>query len=634
MLKDSLLSNEKGKRVILSGNEAIVRGAIESGVRFATAYPGNPCTEILDTLLLVSKELGIYAEWSINEMVAFEAASAASIAGLRSFVAMKHVGLNWALDPLMCVNLSGIEAGMLVVVGDDPQSRASQNEEDIRFLASMSELPMLDPMGPAEAKDMFVWGIEVSERIKLPVLLRSTQRISHGLEDVVLGEIFQPNVKAEFKKDERYIVAGAGGRSVRLHEGLHKKQELIESIIEQSPFNRVVKRNGEKWGAISAGMGYGILMETLSYYNMEDKFATLKLAASHPLPKKLLRDFCNDLDAVIVVEDVEPYLQHNIRAVLAEEGINCKVYGRASFNPKLVGEVTFSEVASLIEMVSGEKLLSPVHERGHATKFRQMLISRPLTMCSGCPHRATFYAMKKVINKMLKDKAIFCGDIGCYSFASQPPFQLIDLKFSMGASIGLACGFAKSNVNGKVFAIIGDSTFFHAGIPGLLNATYNDARFVLVVLDNLVVGMTGQQPSPSMGVNANGVNTQRILPEDIARAVGVKFVKTFNPLNLKEAERAFEEVINYQGPGPAVLVSRSPCAVHVTREARMKGERLPKYIVIEDKCTGCSICTQHFGCPAIVLSENNKARIDNDDCTGCGVCAQICPYRAIIREVS
>ncbi|MCS7135806.1 MAG: thiamine pyrophosphate-dependent enzyme [Nitrososphaerota archaeon] len=633
MLKDSLLSNEKGKRVILSGNEAIVRGAIEAGVRFATSYPGNPCTEILDTLLLVSKELGIYAEWSINEMVAVEAASAAAIAGLRSIAVMKHVGLNWALDPLMCVNLSGVEAGMLVVVGDDPQSRASQNEEDIRFLASMSELPMLEPSGPAEAKDMVVWGIEVSERIKLPVLLRSAQRISHGLEDVVLGEIIQPNVKAEFKKDERYIVAGAGGRSVRLHEALHKKQGLIESIIEQSPFNKIVKRGNEKWGIISAGMGYGMAMEVLELYNLENKYARFKLAAPHPLPKKLLKDFCNDLEAVIVVEDVEPYLQHNIRAVLAEEGINCKVYGRASFNPKLVGEITFNEIISLIEMVSGEKLFSSASERTHTTRLKQMLISRPLTMCSGCPHRATFYAMKKVVNKMLKDKALFCGDIGCYSFASQPPFQLIDLKFSMGASIGLACGFAKSNVNSKVFAIIGDSTFFHAGMPGLLNAVYNDARFILVILDNLVVGMTGQQPSPSMGLNANGTSTTRILPEEIARAFGVKFVKTFDPLDVKEAEKVIEEAINYQGPGPAVLVSRSPCAVHVTREARIKGERLPRYKILEDKCTGCGICTQHFGCPALVIGENNKARIDSDDCTGCGVCAQICPYRAIVREV-
>ncbi len=634
MLKGSLLSNEKGKRVILSGNEAIVRGAIEAGVRFATSYPGNPCTEILDTLLLVSKELGIYAEWSINEMVALEAASAASIAGLRSFVAMKHVGLNWALDPLMCINLSGIEAGMLVVVGDDPQSRASQNEEDIRFLASMSELPMLEPSGPAEAKDMFVWGIEVSERIKLPVLLRSAQRVSHGLEDVVLGEIIQPNVKVEFKKNEKYIVAGAGGRSVRLHEGLHKKQELIESIIERSPFNKVIKHGREKWGIISAGIGYGIAVEALKYYNMEDKFATFKLAAPHPLPKKLLRDFCSDLEAVIVVEDVEPYLQHNIRAVLAEEGINCKVYGRGSFNPKLVGEVTFNEVVSLIEKVGGEKLFSPASSRSHVARFRQMLISRPLTMCSGCPHRATFYAMRKVVNKMLKDKAIFCGDIGCYSFASQPPFQLIDLKLSMGASMGLACGFAKSKVDSKVFAIIGDSTFFHAGIPGLVNAVYNDARFVAVILDNLVVGMTGQQPSPSMGVSANGANTTSILPENIAQAIGVKFVKTFNPLDLKEAERAFEEAINYQGPGPAMLVSRAPCAVYVTRKARTRGERLLKYTILEDKCTGCGICTQQFGCPAIIIGENNKAKIDGDDCTGCGVCAQICPYRAIVKEGS
>jgi len=634
MLKQSLLSNEKGKRVILSGNEAIVRGAIEADVKFATSYPGNPCTEILDTFLLVSKELGIYAEWSINEMVALEAASAASIAGLRSLAAMKHVGLNWALDPLMCISLSGIEAGMLVVVGDDPQSRASQNEEDIRFLASMSELPMLEPSGPAEAKDMVVWGIEVSERIKLPVLLRSAQRVSHGLEDVVLGEIIRSNVKAEFKKDERYIVAGAGGRSVRLHEGLHKKQELIESIIEQSPFNKIVKRGNEKWGLISAGMSYDIAVETLKCYNLEDKFAMLKLAAPHPLPKKLLMNFCNDLDAVIVVEDVEPYLQNNIRAVLAEKGINCKVYGRDSFNPRLVGEVTFSEVVRLLEMVTGEKLSYPIQERPHVAKFRHMLLSRPLTMCSGCPHRATFYAMRKVVNKMLKDKALFCGDIGCYSFASQPPFQLIDLKFSMGASIGLACGFAKANVDSKVFAIIGDSTFFHAGIPGLLNAVYNDARFVIVVLDNLVVGMTGQQPSPSLGLNANGSSTARILPEDIARAVGVKFVKTFNPLDLKEAEKAFEEAINFQGPGPAMLVSRSPCAVYVAREARIKGERLPRYVVLDDKCTGCGICTQQFGCPALVISENNKAKIESSDCTGCGVCAQICPYRAIVREVS
>ncbi|MEM2910164.1 MAG: indolepyruvate ferredoxin oxidoreductase subunit alpha [Nitrososphaerota archaeon] len=634
MLKNSLLSNEKGKRVILSGNEAIVRGAIEAGVKFATSYPGNPCTEILDTLISVSNELGIYTEWSINEMVGLEAASAASIAGLRSLVAMKHVGLNWALDPLMCINLSGIEAGMLVVVGDDPQSRASQNEEDIRFLASMSELPMMEPSGPAEAKDMVVWSIEVSERIKLPVLLRATQRISHGLEDVVLGEIVQPNAKVEFKRDERYLVTGAGGRSVRLHENLHKKQELIESIIEQSPFNKIVKHGEEKWGIISAGMGYHIAVEALEYCNMREKFATFKLATPHPLPKKLLRNFCNDLEAVIVVEDVEPYLQTNIRAILAEEGISCRAYGRADSNPRAVGEVTFDEVLSMIKRASGNEQLFIKSERPHVTKFKHMLISRPLTMCSGCPHRATFYAMKRAVNKTLKDKALFCGDIGCYSFASQPPFQLIDLKFSMGASIGLACGFAKSNIDNKVFAIIGDSTFFHAGIPALINAVYNDSRFIVVLLDNLVVGMTGQQPSPSLGLNANRTESVSILPEGIARAVGVKFVKTFNPLNLKEAERAFEEAIGYQGPGPAVLVARSPCAVYVTREAKIKGERLHKYAILEDKCTGCGVCTQHFGCPALVTKDDNKVWIEAEDCTGCGVCAQICPYRAIVKEVS
>jgi len=632
MLKDSLLSNEKGKRVILSGNEAIVRGAIEAGVKFATSYPGNPCTEILETLISVSGELGIYAEWSINEMVALEAASAASIAGLRSLVAMKHVGLNWALDPLMCINLSGVEAGMLVVVGDDPQSRASQNEEDVRFLASMSELPMLEPSGPAEAKEMVVWGIEFSERVKLPVLLRSAQRVSHGLEDVVLGDIIQPNVRAEFKKDEKYLVTGAGGRSVRLHESLHKKQEIIESAIERSPFNKVVKSGEERWGIVSAGMGYCIAVEALEFCGLEDKFARLKLAAPHPLPKKLLKDFCSNLEAVVVVEDVEPYLQTSIRAILAEEGISCRVYGRSDFNPRPVGEITFNEVLGMIERVSGRESPCINSRKPQVAMFRHMLISRPLTMCSGCPHRATFYAMKRAVNRILRDRAIFCGDIGCYSFASQPPFQLIDLKFSMGSSIGLACGFAKSNVDDKVFAIIGDSTFFHAGIPALINAVYNDARFVVVVLDNLVVGMTGQQPSPSLGLNANRTETVRILPEDIARAVGVKFVKAFDPLNLKEAERAFEEAIGYQGPGPAMLVARSPCAVYAAREARIRGERLQRYTVLEDRCTGCGVCTQHFGCPAIVMKEDNKARIEADDCTGCGVCAQVCPYRAIVKE--
>lgn len=616
----------------LSGNEAIARGAIEAGVSVVTSYPGNPITEITETIASVAKDLGIYVEWSSNEKVAIEVAAGAAIAGLRSMTAMKHVGLNWALDPLMCINHSGVNGGMVVVVGDDPGSRSSQNEMDSRFLGLLSELVVLEPSGPAEAKEMVKYGFELSEKLKTPVILRSVQRVSHGYEAVELKPIPErPKPVAFDKNDERFLVTGAMARSIRLHRMLHEKLERAKEIVEKLPFN-VVRKNGEI-GIITAGLGYNIAMEAVKLLGLTDRVSVLKLGASHPLPRSLIYEFCKDLNHILAVEEVEPFIELQLKALLKDLGLNCKVHGRGTGALPPVDELKVEDVVRTLSKIAGVDpgYNAVVEERNMLVEsIKNVLVSRPLTMCPGCPHRATFYALKTAVVRTLKDNVVYCGDIGCYSFASQPPFRLVNVKYSMGASIGVAIGLSKTHLPYKPVALIGDSTFFHAGIPALIDAVYNDANILVVILDNMVVGMTGQQPDPGTGRRLTGESATRIMLEDLVKALGVKFVRVADSLRVKELQKVFEEALSYQGPGPAVVISRSLCTLEKVRQMRRSGLSIPKYRVIVEKCKNCGLCTNAFACPALIQREN-YVEISEIECAGCGVCAEICPFDAIVQ---
>lgn len=624
-----LLLDSPGKRIILSGNEAIARGALEAGVRVAAAYPGNPCTEILEAIALVASERGIHAEWSTNEKVALEVAAGAALAGLRSMVSMKHVGLNWAMDPLMCLNLSGVRAGMVIVVGDDPESRASQNEQDSRFYTLLSELPMLEPSSPAEAKDMVVKAYEISEQLQLPVFLRSVQRLSHGLEDVALGPLPATQRQPRFVKDARFVVTGAGGASLRLHHALHAKKQLMQKVVETLPFNRLTTEGHAKIGVVASGLDYAFVLEGLQMLGKASEIAVLKIGTPHPLPLGKLEALCRAVETVLVVEEVEAFLELQIKAFVGERHLSCKVLGKELIPS--VGEVETADVVNALHRlgVSNGDMQLPRLELEQELDGK--LPTRTSTMCVGCPHRSTFFALRRAVFKTLKNKALFCGDIGCYSFGAQPPFRLMDVKFSMGAGLGVAQGLVTAGIETKIFALIGDSTFFHAGLPGLINAVYNNVNFVLVILDNLVVGQTGQQPDPGTGLTATGQAAKRIILEDVIKALGVESIHVVDALNVKQAEAAFRTAIAFPGPGPAVVIARGLCTLELLRQMQREEKKVAGYSVDQEKCTACGYCLDYLACPALGKQVDKKVQIDLGLCTGCSVCMQICPPRAILR---
>jgi indolepyruvate ferredoxin oxidoreductase alpha subunit len=630
MAELTISSDAAGEKLYLLGNEAIARGAIEAGVQVAAAYPGTPSTEILETLAKVAKTFGIYVEWSVNEKVAFEVALAASVCGLRALASMKHVGVNVAHDPLMTASYIGAKGGLVLLSADDPWAWSSQNEQDNRYIAEQGYIPVLEPSSVQEAKDMMVDAFRLSEEFKQLFMVRSVTRIGHGRSDVVLGEISKERRKGVFEKDRSWLVyTPTEARKNRVL--MIERFERIKKAVDTLSYNQLELVDGARLGIIACGLSYSYALEAIKWLGLESKVSVLKIGTPHPLPGKLVKKLLGSVEKVLVVEELEPFVENHVKAIAGEDNIRVKIHGKDLI--PLVGELSTRKVTEAIARLTKSK--APVNF-GELDKIAQevalILPSRPPTLCPGCPHRASQYAMKTAGRRVARElgedvEPIYPGDIGCYTLSYCPPIESMDIDICMGAGFGIANGLAHV-VDVPVIAQIGDSTFFHAGIPAMINAVFNKAKITMVILDNRATAMTGFQPHPGTGYTAMGEKTVAINPEDIARACGIKFVEVLDPFDLKKAIDTFERAIKFEEP--AVVVSRSPCAVIAVRERKEAGEEIVACFIEQDKCNSrCEACIKLLGCPAIV-KEDGKAVIDNSLCIGCGICAQICPYKAIL----
>ncbi|RLG87319.1 MAG: indolepyruvate ferredoxin oxidoreductase subunit alpha [Thermoprotei archaeon] len=626
------IGRESGKELLL-GNEAIARGAIEAGVAVAAAYPGTPSTEIVEALARVAKDLGIYVEWSTNEKVAFEVAYAAATAGARSLTAMKHVGLNVAADPFFSSAYTGVEESFVIVSADDPGMWSSQNEQDNRIYGLHAYIPVIEAPRPKDLKDVTKAAFELSSELKHPVMLRSTTRLSHTRVVVELGPIRRPVTRGRYiKNPSKYVLVPAHAR--RMRKELVEKWGRIERRLEDFPFNAV---EGEgKQLIVASGVSYSYVREALEYLGLWGRVKVLKLSTPVPLPRKLVLRAVEGVEKILVVEELEPVVEDQLKRVLFDEGVRVEVRGK-----DLVGylyEMTLDRALSAVAKFLGVDYTSP---EPLVTEVPSFVPSRPPQLCPGCPYRPLFYVLRRIANMIATRRGkelepIFTGDIGCYTLGMNPPFYAQDTTICMGASIGFANGLSHVLGDRLVIAVIGDSTFFHAGIPPLVNAVYNGAPFLVVVLDNRITAMTGHQPHPGTGMRATGEEAPAIRIEDVARAVGVEFVEVVDPFDLKTMQRKIMEAVDYiaEHRKPAVVVVRRACALLAVARARAAGFEIPRYVVDLDKCTGCGICYTAFACPAIsqLSLKDKRAIIDPELCTGCGVCAVICPFDAIRPE--
>lgn len=614
MKVEEILEKKKDEKLFLLGNEAAVRGALEAGISFTSTYPGTPSSEIGNVLAKIAKKAGVYFEFSVNEKVALEVSAAAAASGLRSFVFMKHVGLNVAADAFMSTAYTGVRGGMIILSADDPSMHSSQNEQDNRIMAQMAGVPVLEPANPQEVKDFMHYGIEISEKFEIPVLMRTTTRVSHMRAVVKLNDIKTKKKEGFFEKEEkRFNVAPAYAKKLR--QSLVEKHQQLEEVANKSEINRIIKECDSKTGIITSGAASNYVMDVVNENNLQVNI--LKLGLSYPFPKELVKKFLDGLERVMIVEEVEPFLEKEVLALLGQECKKITVYGKLDKTLPRIFEYHPDIIAESMAKVMDFNL--PKEE-----KIKVDLIPplRPPVLCPGCPHRSTIYAIKKAAKSLkIKDEdIIYSNDIGCYTLAMQPPYNMADYCICMGSSIGIASGMAKATKQ-KIISLIGDSTFFHAGIPPLINAVHNRANIMVVVLDNRITAMTGGQPNPSIAVDGWGEETPAVSIEELAKATGAGYVAVINPGNIKKATETFKEGLQHQGV--SVIISRSPCIMLKSKEKR------PVFQINQEKCTQCQICLKQFNCPAIYKEGDGSIHINELLCTGCGVCVQVCPQKAI-----
>ncbi len=620
-MAEILTKGAPGERHLLLGNEAIARGAIEAGLELAATYPGTPSSEIGDSLFRAVKHGTYFFEYCTNEKVAMEVAGAAAVANARSLVIMKHVGLNVASDAFMTLNYIGVRAGLVIVSADDPGCWSSQNEQDNRLYAMLGDTTMLEPADPQEAMDMTIAAFELSEELEQPVLLRVTTRVSHTRSGVTLGPINPPRNNANFERDPfRFVTVPTVAR--KRHPILVEKVKQAAKISEKSKWNKILGKG--KLGIITSGVSYNYVMEAIEALQL--KAAVFKIGMTYPLPKKKIQKFIVSKETIIVIEELKPYLENHARAFAQEKGIMTPILGKSQGYFSEIGEFTPRTVIEGIAQALGKEV--PPSFKEIDTKFSDELSEappRPPILCAGCPHRATFYEVATATGR----KGVYPTDIGCYTLAIQPPLEMADLLLCMGSSIGTSCGLT-AVLDKPIVGAIGDSTFFHSGMPGLVNAVYNQHPVKIIVVDNHTTAMTGHQPHPGTGMTGMGVQGTQISIEEVAKGVGVDYVKVIDPLKVKDSIRAIREAVAYDGP--AVIVSRSPCALVEGARKRHSNEPIIPYEVDPETCQGCRVCTDKLGCAAAIWA-GEYAAIDADLCSGCGVCSQICPYKAI-REVN
>lgn len=609
-----LLTDSPGMEMLLLGNEAIARGALEAGVSFATCYPGTPSSEIPEQFLNISKETDLYFEYSTNEKVAMEVAAGAAISGLRTMVTMKHVGMNVAADPLMTLAYTGVTAGMVIINADDPALFSSQNEQDNRYYARLAGLPLLEPSNVQEMKDVTAYAFDLSEQLKVPVIVRTTTRLAHIRGAVKLGALKPVTTKAHFEKNPfHWVTVPAVSR--QLHVELLDKLEKAEAIAKDSPFNEII--GSGKWGIVANGASVNYVKDAITDLGIADKVSFLKMGQSWPMSKELCADFMKSVDKVLVVEELEPLMENDLKAIAQENGINIEIKGKGvgqfsklfEYDPRMVR----TAVAEYFGMDYAPRVPVEVSDLPE-------LPGRPPNLCPGCPHRATYYAVKQVYGK---EDSIYPGDIGCYTLGLLPPLSMIDFVVCMGGSVSSGCGFS-SATDQKVIGFIGDSTFFHSGITGLINAVHNDHKFTLVILDNSTTAMTGHQPHPGMDASPMGFDWPQVDLEQIVRGCGVKDVHVVKPFNVKKTIESVKAAMEFDGI--SVIISREICPLFA--KAIGKARKAKPFQVNPDKCKNHRDCLNMLACPAMFL-EGDSVRIDQNTCIGCSVCAQVCPENAI-----
>jgi indolepyruvate ferredoxin oxidoreductase, alpha subunit len=589
------------RKEYLLGNEAIAYGLMEGGIEASFAYPGTPSSEITETLIRFSKTYGFYVEWSINEKSAYENAYGVSLTGRRTAVIMKHVGLNVASDPFITSAYTGIIGGLVLIVADDPFAHSSQNEQDSRRFAVMAKIPYLEPSSVQEAKDMAAYAFSLSEKTGLPVMLRSVTRISHGKSDVILGEIKPLKRDSSFKKDpEKFVMIPSNAR-VSLKR-LNEKQAVLKKLMQESLFNIEEKENSDT----------GVLVSGISYQYVKEIKGNLPLpifkVSTYPLPEDRIYSFIKDKKKVIVLEEGDTVVEEEIHIIAKKTGAGVKIEGKMNGLVPREGELSIEIVQECLNKISGTHVAKNLKVNDAISS----LPVRPPVLCPGCSHTGTFYILKKVFGK----DSIFPGDIGCYTLGIQ--LGAIDTCLCMGSGINIGSGISRFEEKREVVSIIGDSTFFHAGITGLINACYNKTNQVIAILDNRTTAMTGHQPHPGTGVTAGGEKNVDIDIEKLAYACGADSVTTIDPYRIKES---IEKLKPLKGKkGVRVIIAKREC-IFVDREKRNKLQ------VVAEKCTGCKICLM-LKCPALIF-ENKKAVIISNYCNNCGMCAEVCPFDAI-----
>lgn len=598
----------------LMGNQAIALGALAAGVRLVAGYPGTPSTEVLETVAKNRQE-NTYVEWSVNEKSAMEVGAGAAYTGARTMVTMKQVGLNVAADPLMSLEYIGVKGGMVILVADDPGPISSQTEQDTRHFARFSKLPCFDPSTVQEAYDMVQEAFEYSEKYGTPVFFRSTTRVSHGYASIQVKDVEEyKNVEPEgFVKDtKRWVIFPK--LSYQAHINIEARNEELTKVFSQYKRNLLIPAEDDckelKKGIATGGFNYTYVTEAMANLG---QLRELKVSTPHPFPEQLAVEFLTGLEEVLCIEELDPVIERELIYIAGKYHLPVKILGKLSHHVKNSGENTRDSVLADIAAFMGRQLPEQ-GENGQAVPVSKLPV-RPPVLCAGCPHRASFYAVKKA---MQGRKTIFCGDIGCYTMGNAMPLDMVDTCLCMGAGLGIAQGVGHIEPDTSCFAFVGDSTFFAAAIPGVVNAVYNQAEMTLVVLDNSTTAMTGHQPHPGTGHTMMGEVVAKVNIEAVLQGIGVTAVETVNPLDLAKSIEVVRKMAGL--PGVKAIIFKYPCIAITKPEGTMA--------VDIDKCVGCRKCIREIGCPGLIIKDG-QVTIDESLCTGCGLCSQICPFEAI-----
>ena len=650
---------------MIMGNQAIALGALKAGVNLVAGYPGTPSSEIIEFISKYKNKTGTYVEWSVNEKAAVEVAAGASYAGSRTLVTMKQVGLNVASDPVMCLSYVGIKGGMVIVSADDPGPISSQTEQDTRNFAQYSKLPCFDPSTPLEAYEMIQEAFELSEKYNTPVILRPTTRVDHAYESMDFPELSDCRKPGQFEKDsKRWVIFPRS--SYNNHKRIFERNEKIlpeefsktkwNSIHTLDKLKAVLRSETAGAGTTNTilsdnsstcatpvafaagGISYCYLMEALSILGLKD-IPVLKIGTPYPFPKPLAEEFLKSNEQIVVFEELDPVIEENLIKIAGLSRVNCKIRGKLDGTVPEAGELSVEIIKRIINMVIepveittglNQPSKSAVVSTSSTTATPDLPV-RPPVLCAGCPHRASFYAVKQA---MKGKKTVYCGDIGCYTLGNAMPLDMTDTCLCMGADITMAQGFYHNEPDRYCFSFIGDSTFFASGITGVVNAVYNQAKQTICILDNSTTAMTGHQPHPGTGVTMMGEIVEKISIEKILQAIGVNPIINVNPFDQKAATEAVKQAS--EAPGVSAIIFKAPCIAI----AQKVGWEKPHALTVDtSKCIGCRKCINELGCPALSLAVvepvettakgKRLVEIDKSLCTGCSLCSQVCPVQAI-----